>query len=71
MTRMMTFLANGKVVLGLEVRFYLLMLNNSSCNKLNFVKGGYNLSSISESVSSCVSVLLGNICPSLPPVSIV
>ena len=45
------------------------MLNNSKINQIKFCQGGYNLSSISESVSSCVSVLLGNICPSLPPVS--
>jgi len=49
MTKMLSYLADGRVVMGLE--------------------GGYNLSSISESVSSCVSVLLGDTCPSLPPIN--
>lgn len=49
MTKMLSFLANGKVIMGLE--------------------GGYNLTSISESINSCASVLLGDTCPSLPPIN--
>lgn len=34
---------------------------------LLFTKGGYNLNSISESMCSCVSILLGDQCPSQAP----
>ena len=43
MTKMLSGLANGNVVMVLE--------------------GGYNLNSISESMASCVSMLLGDTCP--------
>ncbi|CAF0704332.1 unnamed protein product [Brachionus calyciflorus] len=33
------------------------------------LEGGYNLTSISESMASCVSILLGDKCPSLPPIN--
>jgi len=45
MTKMLSFFANGNVILAL--------------------KGGYKLSLISESMSGCVSILLGDKCPSI------
>nr|QDF21420.1 histone deacetylase 6 isoform X2 [Brachionus koreanus] len=33
------------------------------------LEGGYNLLSISESMASCVSILLGDRCPSIPPIN--
>jgi histone deacetylase 6 len=49
MTKLLSTLANGNIILALE--------------------GGYNLTSISESMSNCVSTLLGDPCPSVPPIN--
>jgi histone deacetylase 6 len=48
MTKMLSNLANGNMILALE--------------------GGYNLTSITESMSSCISILLGDTCYSIPPI---
>jgi histone deacetylase 6 len=65
MTYMLASLANGKLVVALEVRewlcykFWLLPL---SCT----CKGGYNLESISKSALAVAEVLLGNPPPMMP-----
>jgi hypothetical protein len=65
MTKMLSFFANGNVILALEVTFFFEKIFIYKLYYFSKLKGGYNLSSISESMCSCVSTLLGDMCPSV------
>ena len=67
MTKILCNLANGKVIMALEVwNDFLVILLSVFIYRL-IEKGGYNLNSISESMSSCVSALLGDPVVNMPP----
>ena len=64
MTHMLKSLANGKIVLALEVKNLLKCLNNLLNYSIILIynqicQGGYNLNSLSSCALACVKVLLG------------
>jgi histone deacetylase 6 len=67
MTYMLASLANGKLVVALEVREWLCYkLFVASAELYSACKGGYNLESISKSALAVAEVLLGNPPPMMP-----
>ena len=67
MLKMLCGLANGNVILALEAfefKFLVYPVNYLIFN----IQGGYNLTSISDCMNACVSVLLGDSVPDMPPV---
>lgn len=64
MTHMLCGLANGRVVVALEVRQH----SNVVTPVLNRSQGGYNLESISNSALAVAQTLLGDALPELPPI---
>lgn len=62
LTHMLCGLADGKVIVVLEVRPCLCALAAT-----NTVQGGYNVSSIANSMTACVKTLLGDPLPTVEP----
>lgn len=66
MTYMLSSLANGKLVVALEVHVSCVADESSSLTFDGMTQGGYNLQAISDSSLAVAKVILGEVPPALP-----